>query len=558
MISSSGQFQLVSFRLDSVVQNVAPRHRHPHFPAPRFLRKLLRSGIIVLLLLLAGWLALISPTPVHADTTANAETERIVTLQEGYNLVVYTGPTVEARGLPVVIPSLTRVWRWDARSQQFDVFSPGAGFSLDRIGSIHSGDALWVTVNESSQWRMPVLSLTPFVTLYDGWNLAPWVGDDGLSPEAVFQTTLNRLGAAYSWGPEIGEFLAFSPTLLPTLNSLKQVAQFDGLWLRITAGPPVAWQQLGADPASAVPLVGAESVEDSAPLLDSSAVARSVVLIDSSDTAGSGFVIDGGLVVTAAHVVGSAEWLTVWFSDGQHRRAKVTAINTTLDIAIARVTDMPDTVVALDWESAPTPPLTEEVWVWGYPVERTVISAGFSRAPPSREASSPLIVSATASAPYRSMPPSTPAIPADPSSRRMDSWSGSSPPFSGLVETISKASISPWISPNTATRSVPFWTKPAHPTEFLSHPGGVQRKGAAHSAAPLEAVRDYPLSIHIRNRQRDRHTAPVEDEHGIQPIDRREAAQERRLPSEERVPDLAHRIPAERPRQPAAIQQGLN
>ena len=41
---------------------------------------------------------------------------------------------------------------------------------------------------------------------------------------------------------------------------------------------------------------------------------------------------------------------------------------------------MPDNAVALDWESAPTPPLAEEVWVWGYPVERTVISAGFSRA----------------------------------------------------------------------------------------------------------------------------------------------------------------------------------
>ena len=362
------------------MEDTRPLHRLPRLRAAHSSSGLRRNGLI-LLLLVAGLVALLVPSQVHADTTANAETERIVALHEGYNLVVYTGPTVEARLLPGLIPGLTRVWRWDARSQQFDVFSPGIGFSLDRIGYVHSGDALWVTVSESSQWRMPILPITPFVTLYDGWNLVPWVGDDGLSPESAFQTTLSRLGAAYTWGPEIGAFLAFSPTLLPTLNSLKQVTQFDGLWLRITAGPPVAWQQLGGEPASAAPLVGAEATEDSEALLDSSAVARSVVLIDSTEASGSGFVIDGGLVVTAAHVVGSAEWLTVWFSDGQHRRAKVTAINTTLDIAIALVTNIPDNVVALDWESSPTPPLTEEVWVWGYPVERTVISAGFSRAP---------------------------------------------------------------------------------------------------------------------------------------------------------------------------------
>ncbi len=361
------------------VRDTHLRHHRLHGPNPGFASTLRRSGRLLLVLLAAGLLTLISPSAVQADTTANAETERIVALQPGYNLVVYTGPTIEARLLPDLIPELSRIWRWDARAQEFDIFS-STGFSLDRIGSIRSGDALWVTVREASQWRMPVLPLTPFVTLYDGWNLVPWVGDDGLSPEAAFQPTISRLGAAYSWGSEIGAFLAFSPTLLPALNSLERVTQFAGLWVRVTEGPPIPWQQVSGESLATTPLDGAEVTADSQALIDSSAVARSVVLIDSSAAAGSGFVIDGGLIVTAAHVVGDSEWLTVWFSDGQHQRAQVTAPDTDLDIAIAAVTNMPDNAVALDWESAPTPPLAEEVWVWGYPVERTVISAGFSRA----------------------------------------------------------------------------------------------------------------------------------------------------------------------------------
>ncbi len=62
------------------VRDTHLRHHRLHGPNPGFASTLRRSGRLLLVLLAAGLLTLISPSAVQADTTANAETERIVAL----------------------------------------------------------------------------------------------------------------------------------------------------------------------------------------------------------------------------------------------------------------------------------------------------------------------------------------------------------------------------------------------------------------------------------------------------------------------------------------------
>ena len=60
--------------------------------------------------------------------------------------------------------------------------------------------------------------------------------------------------------------------------------------------------------------------------------------------------------------------MTVRFFNGEERRGLVTARDQMLDVAVIEVSNLPDGVRRLDWESAETPAPGDGVWVWGFPL----------------------------------------------------------------------------------------------------------------------------------------------------------------------------------------------
>jgi S1-C subfamily serine protease len=63
---------------------------------------------------------------------------------------------------------------------------------------------------------------------------------------------------------------------------------------------------------------------------------------------GSGFVIDAsGLIVTNAHVVENASTVTITFSTGDERTTTVAGTDSTHDLALLDVSDMPDGIPAV-------------------------------------------------------------------------------------------------------------------------------------------------------------------------------------------------------------------
>jgi S1-C subfamily serine protease len=85
-------------------------------------------------------------------------------------------------------------------------------------------------------------------------------------------------------------------------------------------------------------------------------------------------------ILTSAHEVGDATYVTIHLYSGERLLGTVAAVDTALDLAVIRVRAFPAGVRRLDWLSAPEPSLTTAVWAWGYPFESNVVGAGFNMA----------------------------------------------------------------------------------------------------------------------------------------------------------------------------------
>lgn len=98
-----------------------------------------------------------------------------------------------------------------------------------------------------------------------------------------------------------------------------------------TSGGP-ATQPVGATPA---PLTGNE-VDPAAAV--AKVLGPAAVQLESSNDLGSGFIYDSsGLILTAAHVVGSLDTMTVRLADGTQTQGKVVGSDAGTDIAVLRI-----------------------------------------------------------------------------------------------------------------------------------------------------------------------------------------------------------------------------
>ncbi len=96
-----------------------------------------------------------------------------------------------------------------------------------------------------------------------------------------------------------------------------------------------------ASPAINVQFFGADDLsgESKSSLADLIAdIQAGVVQITTGSASGSGFIVDAdGLVVTNAHVVGSAARVSVWLTNGRRYNGDVLEQDTTADLALVRI-----------------------------------------------------------------------------------------------------------------------------------------------------------------------------------------------------------------------------
>ena len=89
----------------------------------------------------------------------------LLSLHAGQNLAGWTGPD----GIPIEEAlarfgdALTILWRWNAETQQYEHYRPGAADSANTLRELHPGDAFWVDLSSDARWLQSGTANAEFV-----------------------------------------------------------------------------------------------------------------------------------------------------------------------------------------------------------------------------------------------------------------------------------------------------------------------------------------------------------------------------------------------------------
>ena len=285
---------------------------------------------------------------------------REVTLAPGWDLAGWTGPTLVdptpiQDALATVQGEIGRVLGWGGEQQAFSTYAAGLPPSANTLTGARFGDGLWLNSAEGAIWQQPVHLGPNLVPLYEGFNLVMWRGPAVPVAEAVASLG-DAFNAAFLWQADTERFRQFRPTLPQDLRDNFPLQFGDVLW--IDAAAEVEWVQ----PEPSVGLAAQPPLATTSPEVE-----QAIVIIETPGGSGSGFVISGTEILTNAHVVGGFRSVMVRFTGGAEVIGYVSAVDGALDVAVIRVPQMPETVRRLDWQTAPTPQLTDEILAWGFP-----------------------------------------------------------------------------------------------------------------------------------------------------------------------------------------------
>ena len=297
----------------------------------------------------------VQPAPPQPPAT------RTVALARGWNLVGWTGATAAQDATATISGSFTTLYTWDAAQQSFQSLSSTGPEFLNTLTDLQTGDGVWINTPNGGSWEQPAYREPRSAPLAPGFNLAMWTGPDGTAVVDAVAGISGQLEVLFTWDGGQQRFLRYSTTGPDFLNDALVLNFGDGVWLQVSRS--VSWAQ---PPSEVLELAPVDTGPE--PATSFQEAESAIVLVDQGLGIGSGFVISETQILTNTHVVAGASSVTVRFFNGEERRRLVTARDQMLDVAVIEVSNLPDGVRRLDWESAETPAPGDGVWVWGFPL----------------------------------------------------------------------------------------------------------------------------------------------------------------------------------------------
>lgn len=168
---------------------------------------------------------------LHAQQSAAALTTA-TTLQPGFNLVGWTGSeSIAAADAAAAIPGATAIFDFDAATQQFRSYRPGALAILNTLVEIMPGSAVWVQTDGFSEWTQPATTESTTITFQPGFNLVVWGGASGTAVEEALGEVTVAVAAVYRYEAATGEFQSYGPGRPAFLNDLATLNYGDGLYV---------------------------------------------------------------------------------------------------------------------------------------------------------------------------------------------------------------------------------------------------------------------------------------------------------------------------------------
>ena len=176
------------------------------------------------------------------------QSERVVDLGPGFNLVGWTGDTPIVEALATVDGSFSGVFVWDPLAELFRSFNPDAPAFINDLEELNLGDGLWINIDDpdGATWTQPAFADARSVDLVPGLQIAIWTGPDGTPIEEALAGLPAAVIQILAWDVASGSFNTFNPLLPAALNTLRILNHGDAFWIEVAQG--VTWEQ----PAPAV------------------------------------------------------------------------------------------------------------------------------------------------------------------------------------------------------------------------------------------------------------------------------------------------------------------
>ena len=127
--------------------------------------------------------------------------------------------------------------------------------AADRAGQLHVVGVVPTSVEQVVQVAtFSEVAATRTAALTAEWNLVGWSGASGTGIAAATEPFSERLATAFAYDATAQSFLSFSPTGPGFLNTLETLDQGTGLWIRLTGGAALDWEQPAISLARSVAL----------------------------------------------------------------------------------------------------------------------------------------------------------------------------------------------------------------------------------------------------------------------------------------------------------------
>ena len=142
------------------------------------------AGLAVLLVLAIGPALFVFPQPAAA-----ADDTVTTVLQPGVNLAGWTEAAASIEAIFDAIPELDLVYAWDAEDQWFRwAVRTDTGVQGD-LKTLTPGMGLWLSIagDRPVTWTRPLVPEAADAPLREGWNIAVWVGEDGIATSDALQ-----------------------------------------------------------------------------------------------------------------------------------------------------------------------------------------------------------------------------------------------------------------------------------------------------------------------------------------------------------------------------------
>ena len=196
------------------------------------MRPLLLISLVVTALVIGG-----GAERAQSQSAASTFPSTTTALQHGFNLIGWTGPPIDPAILAQCVgAALDAIFAWDADTEQFRTYRPGAPAFLNDLDVIESGAGIWVLADWSgASLDIPTLPLPDGVSLRPGLNLVAWSGLDGIAVADAIASAKGSIASVSAFDAAARQFRSFSPAAPAVVNTLGQLTSAQGLWVQATS-----------------------------------------------------------------------------------------------------------------------------------------------------------------------------------------------------------------------------------------------------------------------------------------------------------------------------------